>query len=353
MSFESNSSDPQERFTGYLNSVRILRLDSDDLQPDGNFTAKKVVSRRRAQMPKLKEVRPVESCDNHSTIERTIDLEGQQIVVEHFVYPFRLDALIETNISVEPSHAQTEGTLTGIKIRSHSIYEVEKAQLASVLSLMNWRPPPGAGISPTHPFAYLHSLELPMSSADANFKLEILDRILSICPQLRRLACRIKASWVTESALNRIFSKGKHLVSVSLHTDGYLVPHLSALSRFEEVTLACTTLLTETDLDLLYGHVKPDQPFIPRLRHFTYGVTKIDTVWAGDTPCDKPYSVARLIRKLLPRDCVFATSTAHYYSAYMKEPMTRWWNDFTGIMDIMMKEIDPPLPAILPVPQGP
>jgi hypothetical protein len=361
---DSFSSNPQERFTGYLNSVRILRLDSNDLEPYDNFTAKEIASRRRAQMPNLKEVRPVGSCDNCSTIEKTIRFDGQQVVVEHFVWPFQLESLIETNISIRPSDAQTQGILTGVKIRPHSFHEVEEAQLGSVIALLNRRPSLGVSMSQTHPFANLRTLELlprpgwpyPVAKFAQLDKLDTLDQILSVCPRLDRLACRLKDSPVTAKTLNRVLCKGKNLVSVHIETNGFLTPYLSALSRFEQVTLACTTLLTETDLDLLYGHVKPDQPFIPRLRHFTYGVTigLRDTVLAKDTPCNRPYSVARLIRKLLPRDCVFATSTAHYHSAYgMKEPMTQWWNDFTGIMDIMMKEIDPPLPAILPVPREP
>jgi hypothetical protein len=345
---DSFSSNRQERFTGYLNSVRILRLDSDDLEPDNNFTAKEVATRRRAQMPNLTEIRPIETGANNSTVERTIDFGGQQVVVEHSIYPLQLDP-------------QAEGILTGIYIRSRGTQEIQshaiqKAQLGTVLSLMSSKPPLGAGILPTHPFAYLHSLELPMSTVAFDIKLEILDRILSICPQLRRLACRILASGATEPALNRIFSKGKHLVSVSLHTNGFLVPHLSALSRFEEVTLVCSTLLRNSDLDLLYGYVQPDRPFIPRLRRFTYGVHRgiLDTLRLKHEPCAKPYSVARSIRKLLPRDCVFAASISFYSSHYgLKREVTEWWDDFTGIMDIMMKEIDPPRPAILPLPREP
>lgn len=345
--------------------MRILRLDNDYLEPDDYFTAKNFAIRRRAQMPNLKEIRPVESCANHSTIEKTIDFEGQQVVVEHFIYPLQLESLIEANISVGLSDAQTEGILTGVKIRPHSFHEVEEAQLGLVIALLNRRPSLGVSISQTHPFANLRTLELlprpgwpyyPVAKFNQLDKLDTLDQILSVCPRLDRLACRLKDSPVTAKTLNRVFSKGKNLVSVHIETNGFLTPYLSALSRFEQVTLACTTLLTKTDLDLLYGHVKPDRPFIPRLRHFTYGVTTglYDTVLAKDTPCNKPYSVARLIRKLLPRDCVFATSTAHYYHVYgMKEPMTQWWNDFTGIMDIMMKEIDPPQPAILPLPREP
>jgi hypothetical protein len=340
---DSFSSNRQERFTGYLNSVRILRLDSDDLEPDNNFTAKEVATRRRAQMPNLTEIRPIEMGANNSTVERTIDFGGQQVVVEHSIYPLQLDP-------------QAEGILTGIYIRSRGTYEIQKAYLDTVLSLMSSEPPPGAGISSTHPFAYLHSLELPMSSASSGIKLEILDRLLSICPQLRRLACRITASRATEPALNRIFSKGKHLISVYLYSNGYLVPHLSALSRFEEVTLFCSTLLSNSDLDLLYGRVQPDRPFIPRLRHFTYGVNNsiYDTLLSKDKSCAKPYSVARLIRKLLPRDCIFEASRFYHSWRYDAEDQDReWWNDFTGIMDIMMKEIDPPRPAILPLPREP
>lgn len=340
---ESYSSAPQERFTGYLDSVRVLRLHYHDLEPDDNFTAKEVATQRRAQMPNLREVRPVESCDNHSTIERTIDFDGQQVVVEHY-------------ISLQHLESQAEGILTGIKLRSRATYEFQKAQLGTVISLISSEPSPGAGIFPTHPLAYLHSLELPISSAVSDIKLDILDRILSICPQLRRLACRITASRVTEPALNRIFSKGKHLVSVYLYSNGYLVPHLSALSRFEEVTLFCSTLLSNSDLDLLYGYVQPDPPFIPRLRRFTYGVNNsiYDTLLSKDESCAKPYSVARSIRKLLPRDCVFAPSTFyHSWRSGAQDQDLEWWNDFTGIMDIMMKEIDPARPAILPLPREP
>jgi hypothetical protein len=363
--YDSKSSDPQERFTGYLNSVRILRLDSEDLEAHDYFSAKKFAIRNRAQMLNLTEIRPDEPCANYSTLERTFDFDGQQVVVEHFIDSPRLTPLKASDL-LGPSHIQTEGILTGIRIRQHDNFEyiedalqVEEAQLLSVLSLIDWRPPPGVGISPAHPFAYLLSLELSVKSATKplfEIKLDELDRLLSACPQLSRLGCRITAPEATEPTLNRIFSKAKHLASVYLQTDGYLVPHLSALSRFEEVTLACTMLLTNTDHELLHGHVKRDQPFVPRLRHFTYEVTTglYDTVRAEDTPCNKPYSVARLIRKLLPRDCVFATSTAHYHSVYgMKEPMKQWWNEFTGIMDIMMKEIDPPRPAILPLPREP
>jgi hypothetical protein len=341
--YDSKSSDPQERFTGYLNSVRILRLDSEDLEAHDYFSAKKFAIRHRAQMPNLTEIRPVESGVYDSTLERTIDFDGQQVVVEHFIYPQHLES-------------QAEGILTGIEIRSRGTYEIQKAYLDTVLSLMSSEPPPGAGISSTHPFAYLHSLELPMSSASSGIKLEILDRLLSICPQLRRLACRITASRATEPALNRIFSKGKHLISVYLYSNGYLVPHLSALSRFEEVTLFCSTLLSNSDLDLLYGRVQPDRPFIPRLRHFTYGVNNsiYDTLLSKDKSCAKPYSVARLIRKLLPRDWVFEASRFYHSWRYDAEDQDReWWNDFTGIMDIMMKEIDPPRPAILPLPREP
>ncbi|KAG7532027.1 hypothetical protein FFLO_03902 [Filobasidium floriforme] len=328
---------PMDRFIRYCGLVEIMREPQTrkrlPVELDNHVSR---IRRNRAQAPNVEAIEPTVgslyrakhyvACD---AIGRGIMVERSSDNLELVIQPFTRSDGVHDHVELAEATCSTLIELAIIQGGTH----LTSKEFKHILKTVDL----ASGYPTNNPFVNLRSLSLRWSAGlrydtHEGIALKDVDVLLELCPELQVFRCRLiceDSIQATTSRLDKTFSTAKAMHDIHIETSGQLVEYLSAMARFPKATLISNPGPGKRLNEIVMGKIGiPELSYRPMLQYLVLGACP-DVTDRAD-----PYAIARVIQRMLPRQCVVS---------FKEESGSRhdWWEAIKSTLRLLVKEHAP------------